>query len=54
MHNVLPPLKSNLAVLCNPDDRIDGIGIYALDGDNELSDMLLPDFATVGAMGTSL
>ena len=50
MHNVLPLLEANSAVLCNPDDKIDGIGVYALDDNNELSDMLPPDFATAGAM----
>lgn len=50
MHNTLPLLEANAVVLCNPDDKIDGIGVYALDDNNELSDMLPPDFATVGAM----
>ena len=52
MHNMLPPLKANSVVLCDLDDKIDGIRIYALDDDNELSDMISPDFSTVGAMGT--
>ena len=52
MHNALPPLKANSVVLCDPDDKIDGIGIYALDDNNKLSDMLPPHFSTVGAMGT--
>ena len=52
MHNVLPLLEANSVVLCNLDDKIDGIRIYALDDNNKLSDMLPPHFSTVGAMGT--